>query len=104
MAAHGLTILLQVERMIETAPERAMEYAYGATSATGTCPSAGFDSDTWTELDRASAPATGSLEALSDAVGEGIARHMWMDAYRCLEDIRAAFPNGDWPTSRPRYA
>jgi len=97
MAAHGLTILNQIARVIETAPERAMEYAYGATSAPGTCFTAGFDWDTWTALDRASAPDTGSVDALCDVVAAGIARHAWQAAYRCLEDIRAAFPNGDYP-------
>lgn len=87
MAAHGLTILRQVEQMCVEKPERAGEYAFGATYAPGTDLASGFRWDAWHLLDRARSMTP---EALLAAVREEIEKHAWMGKYRCLEEVKAA--------------
>lgn len=86
MAAHGLTICKQIKSVIEAAPDRAFDYAYGATCAPGTCFTAGFDWDVWTALDKAANDK--DMAALSQAVEDGIRIHAWMERFRTLEDVR----------------
>ena len=86
MAAHGLTICKQIKNVIESAPDRAFDYAYGATCAPGTCFTAGFDWDVWTALDKAANEK--DMAALVKAVEDGIRLHEWMERFRTLEDVR----------------
>jgi hypothetical protein len=87
MAAHGLTILRQVEHICVEKPEKAGDYAFGATYAPGTDLATGFRWDAWHLLDRARSMTP---EALLAAVREEIVLHQWMSKYRTLEEVKAA--------------
>ena len=87
MAAHGLTILRQVEKMCVEKPEQAGDYAFYATHAPGTDLATGFRWEAWWLLDRGRSMTP---EALLAAVREEIVLHQWMSKYRTLEEVKGA--------------
>lgn len=94
MAAHGLTILRQIKNVCLSRPMMAtVAYLDSALNAPGTCCTVGFDTHTWFELWSAQLKLAdgqmGAAEFLT-LLDTAIQKHMWMDAYPCMDAIKAA--------------
>lgn len=95
MAAHGLTIVRQLLRMIKDGQSQStlLMHASGALSAPGTCITGCFDYDDYRAVDNAVEhlrDGSGSVEALT-AVLIRVSEHLaWMDAYPSLEAVQDA--------------
>lgn len=93
MAAHALTILRHfLIRIHSDASDKAVfkSVHFGLGSAKGADTSEGFDWDSWCALEDMSYKAEASRSDLKALVEAAIEKHLWMDAYPCLEALRLA--------------
>jgi hypothetical protein len=112
MAAHGLTIMRQMREMIlKDLPQDQITYHVGnALSAPGTCFTKGFQTSSWTAVERMNEgvkQGTSSLTDLLVILDEAIRVHLWMDAYPCMEaveDASRAYVKFKKPYWKKRYA
>lgn len=92
MAAHALTILRHFHlRLNSDASDKAVfQFVHQSLSAAGADTSEGFDWDVWCALEDMSYKAEAPRSDLKVLVEDAIQKHLWMDAYPCLESIRLA--------------
>lgn len=95
MAAHGLTIMRQIQKLISEGKSKddVTRYVDGGLSAPGTCFTVGFSASSWGAVERVNTrvkEGEASLDDLALVVDGAIKAHAWMDAYPCMEAINDA--------------